>query len=70
MQFFDVNAFIGRPMNYQFGAVKTVEEYFQAVEGTGITGLLIVCHSTRRSPHAICHAMPLQRNQRFHQLTP
>jgi len=40
MHFFDINAFIGRPMNRQFGAVETVAEYFQAVEGTDITRAL------------------------------
>jgi predicted TIM-barrel fold metal-dependent hydrolase len=41
MQFFDINAFIGRPMLRQHGAAGTVEEYFQAVEGTDITRVLL-----------------------------
>jgi len=40
MQFFDVNAFIGRPMIRQHGAVGTVDGYFQAVEGTAINRAL------------------------------
>ncbi|MHB9106348.1 MAG: amidohydrolase family protein [Armatimonadota bacterium] len=40
MPFFDVNAFIGRPLLRQHGAVATVEEYFQAVEGTDISRAL------------------------------
>ncbi|MEI6519168.1 MAG: amidohydrolase family protein [bacterium] len=37
MEFFDVNLQIGRPSIRQFGAVSSVAELFQELDGTGIT---------------------------------
>lgn len=41
MRFFDVNAFIGRPMLRQAGAVRTAAEYFAAVAQADIDGALL-----------------------------